>query len=221
MALRSTPRCLRLPGHEPPGAADGGRPAVALVRGGRCRPERLGQALRSAEHFSLVKLTPSAPAAARPAARPDGGRGPHARLHHRRRGAHRGHVAFWRRARPGRGSSTSTAPPRPSVGCCVHCVAPDAGHAGSSPSAGPSPTRRCTCWTRDLQPVPVGVPGELYIGGAGVARGYLGRPELTAERFVPDPFGTEPGRAALPHRRPRPLAARTARSSSWAASTTR
>ncbi|HET8910060.1 MAG TPA: amino acid adenylation domain-containing protein, partial [Ktedonobacteraceae bacterium] len=44
-----------------------------------------------------------------------------------------------------------------------------------------------------FRPTPIGIPGELFIGGAGVSRGYLHQPELTAERFVPDPFHQEPG----------------------------
>ncbi|GAA6616689.1 non-ribosomal peptide synthetase [Scytonema sp. NUACC26] len=46
---------------------------------------------------------------------------------------------------------------------------------------------------QDLKLVPVGVPGEVYIGGAGIARGYLHRPELTNEKFIPDSFSSQPG----------------------------
>ncbi|MBV8200961.1 MAG: amino acid adenylation domain-containing protein, partial [Acidobacteria bacterium] len=65
-----------------------------------------------------------------------------------------------------------------------------AADAGREPTIGrPIAGTRAHVLDRRMQPLPAGVPGELCLGGGGLARGYLARPELTAQSFVPDPFG--------------------------------
>ena len=72
----------------------------------------------------------------------------------------------------------------------VVATACDLGEAAPAvPIGRPLPGVEVFVLDRELAPVPAGVPGEVWLGGAGLARGYLGRPDLTAERFVPSPFG--------------------------------
>ena len=98
-------------------------------------------------------------------------------------------VEPWRRLAPGTTIVDEYGPTETVVGCCVHRAGADVGAGGAIPIGRPIANTAIYVLDRHLEPVPVGVAGEIYIGGAGVARGYLGRPSLTGEKFVPDPFG--------------------------------
>jgi natural product biosynthesis luciferase-like monooxygenase protein len=81
-------------------------------------------------------------------------------------------------------------PTETTIWSTTHCLG---GDASMVPLGRPISNTRLYVLDGNLDPLPPGVPGELFIGGAGVVRGYLNRPDLTADRFCPDPFDTAGG----------------------------
>ncbi|HEU0299643.1 MAG TPA: amino acid adenylation domain-containing protein, partial [Longimicrobium sp.] len=84
-------------------------------------------------------------------------------------------------------------PTEATVGCVVRRYDAEADLDPSVPIGAPIANMRAYVLDGAGEPVPAGVVGELFLGGVGIARGYLDRPRLTAERFIPDPFGGEAG----------------------------
>jgi amino acid adenylation domain-containing protein/non-ribosomal peptide synthase protein (TIGR01720 family) len=102
-------------------------------------------------------------------------------------------LARWKTAWPSTTLVNHYGPTETVVGCCFHPQPLRDVRAGRVPIGRPAPGVRGCVRDGAGQLVPVGVTGELFIGGGQMARGYLGRAALTAERFVPDPFGEEAG----------------------------
>ena len=107
-------------------------------------------------------------------------------------------LTFWRNNAPETAIYNEYGPTETTVGCSVYEVRADDPQTGPVSIGRPISNTRLYVLDRHREPVPIGVVGELFVGGDGVARGYWKRPELTAERFVEDPFGGA-GVAPLPH----------------------
>nr|WP_062333252.1 non-ribosomal peptide synthetase [Herbidospora sakaeratensis] len=102
-------------------------------------------------------------------------------------------LAPWTAHAPDTRVVNSYGPSETAVACCVHEVRAGDVRPGPLPIGAPIPGAAVHVLDDALAPVPPGVAGEIYIGGRGVGRGYLGDPRRTADRFVPDPFAAEPG----------------------------
>ncbi|MBO1049497.1 MAG: non-ribosomal peptide synthase/polyketide synthase [Dolichospermum sp. DEX182a] len=101
-------------------------------------------------------------------------------------------LAFWHNYAPNTRLFNEYGPTETVVGCCVYEVTHTTSLSESILIGRPIANTQLYILDQFAQPVPIGVPGELYIGGDGLARGYLNRPELTQEKFIPNPFSDHP-----------------------------
>jgi amino acid adenylation domain-containing protein len=102
-------------------------------------------------------------------------------------------VAMWRSLCPDAKLFNEYGPTETVVGCCIYDAAAAPADARSIPIGRPIWNTQVYILDSRYEPVPIGVTGELFIAGLGVARGYLNNPDLTAEHFVPNPFSVQPG----------------------------
>ena len=150
--------------------------------------EALAQALREKPGFGLIKITPVHLALLTPLLTPEVARAAARTLVIGADNLVAEPTLFWQEHAPGVRLLNEYGPTETVVGCSAYVLPHGRHRAGAVPVG--RPIQNLTFYVLDAygEPLPVGLPGELYIGGAGVARGYLGRPGLTAEKFVPDPF---------------------------------
>lgn len=100
-------------------------------------------------------------------------------------------ISLWRKYAPRTRLINEYGPTETVVGCCTYEVSAQ-DEFENIPIGRPIANTQMYILDRYMQPVPIGVAGEIYIGGAGLARGYLNRAELTAKRFVSNPFSADP-----------------------------
>ncbi|MBC1235680.1 non-ribosomal peptide synthetase [Nostoc sp. 2RC] len=102
-------------------------------------------------------------------------------------------ITFWQDVAPDTILINEYGPTETVVGCCIYEVPVGKHTSGSIPIGKPIANTQLYVLDQYLQPVPTNVTGELYIGGLGLARGYLNQPELTALKFIPNPFSKQQG----------------------------